>query len=222
MYLATQAILKTHQDVWESLGAFADASGEFDEQVDSIQTLLQVQTDRKGGTADKAQALNAVVDSAFEITAALLAYARANADDALADTMDFSRSDIVAGRDSEVLARCQNIYTHATELVASLANYGITPAKLSAFKKQTDAFAAVKTRPRQDRATGAAATKAFPELFALADELLNDRLDGLAIQFKDTQPAFYNEYTTARVIVDLRGRMTQQANPVPAALPKAA
>ena len=34
------------------------------------------------------------------------------------------------------------------------------------------------------------------------DELLRQRLDTLAVQFKEAQPSFYNAYRTARRIVD--------------------
>ena len=222
MYLAVQGALQNHQDVWQNLQAFVDGEGEFEEQIASIRSLVQVQENRKGGTVDKAQTLNALVDSAFEIAGAIRAYARVSADDELAATMSFSRSDIILGRDSQVLARCQNIQAKAAELGTALKDYGVTPAKVTALKNQTDAFAAVEAKPRQQSATSAAATKSLPQLFALADEVLNDRLDVLAVQFKETEPAFYNEYITARVIVDLRGPLPQPA-PAPAqTLPKAA
>jgi hypothetical protein len=222
MYLAVQGALANHKTVWQTLPAFVVGEGEFDEQIVSIRSLVQVQENRKGGTVDKAQTLNALVDSAFEVAGAIRAFARVSADNELAETMSFSRSDITFGRDSQVLARCQIIHDKAVELGASLTDYGITPAKLTALQNQTDAFAVVEAKPRQQSATSAAATKSLPQLFALADEVLNDRLDVLAIQFKETEPAFYNEYTTARVIVDLRGPL-HQPSPAPAqSLPKAA
>ena len=46
--------------------------------------------------------------------------------------------------------------------------------------------------------------------FKAVDELLNDRLDALAVQFKESQPAFFNAYNTARVIVDSPGGRTSK------------
>ena len=54
------------------------------------------------------------------------------------------------------------------------------------------------------------------ELFTLTDELLNDRLDGLVFQFKDSQSAFHGEYSAARVIVDLPGGRANRETPAPA------
>ena len=39
-------------------------------------------------------------------------------------------------------------------------------------------------------------------LIDLGDGLLTDQLDKLVLQFKDSEPEFYNNYTNARVIVD--------------------
>jgi hypothetical protein len=205
MYLAVQAVLEAHQDAWQSLAGFAAGATELDENIASIQTLAQTQSQKNGASADKAQAFEELVDAAFEVAAATKAFATAGADNELAAKVNYSRSDVASGRDSLVVARCRSIYDEANAVVSSLADYGITPAKLTAFKKKTDAFQSAQVKPRQGRATSSAATKAMPELFALTDELLNDRLDGLAIQFRDSQPAFYGEYTTARVIVDLPG-----------------
>lgn len=57
----------------------------------------------------------------------------------------------------------------------------------------------------QGRATTSSATKELSKLFKQVDELLNDRLDALAVQFKESQPAFWHAYNTARVIVDSTG-----------------
>ena len=226
MYLAVQAVLEAHQDAWQSLAGFAAGASELDENISSIGALAQTQSQKNGASADKAQTFDELVAAAFEVAAATKAFATATADKELAAKVDYSRSEVGSGRDSLVLARCRSIYAEANAVVSSLADYGVTPAKLTAFKKKTDAFQSAQVKPRQGRATSSAATKALPELFALTDELLNDRLDGLAIQFRDSQPAFYGEYTTARVIVDLPGgranKQTKAAATANAAVPAAA
>jgi hypothetical protein len=216
MYLAVQGVLESHQDVWQTLPGFAAGEGELGENIASIQTLAQTQSAKSGASADKDQAFNALVTAAFEVAAATKAYATASDDRELSAKMDYSQSEVGRGRNSEVLARCQIIYTEANAVVSSLADYGVTPAKMTALKKKTDAFASAQSKPRQGKATSSAATKALPELFDLVDELLNDRLDGLAIQFRDSQPAFYGEYTAARVIVDLPGGRASKETKAPA------
>ena len=46
------------------------------------------------------------------------------------------------------------------------------------------------------------ATKQLSELLPQLNELLRDRVDRLVVQFKESAPEFFNEYQSARVIVD--------------------
>jgi len=112
---------------------------------------------------------------------------------------------VAEGRDSSVLARCRAIHAAASEVITSLADYEVTPAKLTAHKKKIDAFDTAQSGPRQATASSSAATKELVKLFQQASEILNDRLDGLLVPFKSTQPTFFNEYRSARAIVDIKG-----------------
>jgi hypothetical protein len=59
-------------------------------------------------------------------------------------------------------------------------------------------------------------------LFKQVDELLTERLDALAVQFKDSQPAFFNAYNSARRIVESAGSRSGKEVSESASLPKAA
>jgi hypothetical protein len=54
------------------------------------------------------------------------------------------------------------------------------------------------------------------------DELLNDRLDALAVQFKESQPAFFNAYTAARAVVSHPGGRASKDAANSTTMPKAA
>ncbi len=204
-YQAVQAVLDEHETTWQTLPAFATGVEEFDALIPEINELVQTQASRAGATNEKAYALEALGNAAHEVTAAVLAYAVKTGDHELSGRVDFSRSDITAGRESVVVARCRDILAAATANVDSLADYGVNQAKLNAFKKKIDAFEAVQAKPRQKIATSSAATKTLPERFGQADVILGKRLDSLVVQFKDSAPDFYGAYRTARSIVDNPG-----------------
>ncbi len=154
-------------------------------------------------------------DAAYEVAAATRACAVASGNKELAARVNISRSALTDGRDPEIVARCQDIHAVATQYLASLADYGVNSTKLNTLKKKIDAFQAAQPKPRQGRATTSAATKMLASLFAQADELLTKRLDGLAVQFKDAQPDFYNAYRTVRRIVsNPAGRASEPATNV--------
>jgi hypothetical protein len=215
-YLAVQGTLESHTDVWKSLPAFAVGAEELDEHISSIQSLAQTQTSQNGAAAEKAQTFQALVGAAYEVAAATRACAVASSNQELARRVDFSRSNVGRGRDTAVVARCQDILAAATENVGSLGDYGVNQAKLNGLKKKIENFQTVQAKPRQGRATSSAATKQLGQLFGEADELLNERLDALVVQFKQSQPAFFNAYNAARVTVRITGgRASKQATAVP-------
>ena len=204
-YLATQAVFDEHESTWQALPAFVEAVDEFKGVIPQINDLAQAQASRSGFSNEKSYAFEAMGNAAYEVAGAVLAYADKELDHELAGHVDFSRSAITDGRESAVVARCRDILAASTAKVDALADYGINQAKLTALKKKIDAFEAVQPSPRQQVVKSGAATKALLGLFGTADTMLGRRLDGLAIQFKETTPEFFNQYLAARSIVDSPG-----------------
>lgn len=219
-YQAVELVLETNQPIWANLPAFVTAAGEFSNVIAEILALAQTQASREGAASEKAYALEALGDAAFEVGAAVHAYAVTTQDYALEGRVDFSRSTIAYGREAAVLARVRDIQAAATEQLANLADYGITQAKLTALKKKIDAFEVSLARPRQQIAAGSAATQSLQGKFNEVDAILNKRLDKLVYQFKSSAPDFVAAYQTARTIVDIRAtRKTDKAGPTPVPAP---
>lgn len=217
-YQTVELVLDTQKTTWESLPAFVTAVGNFTAVIPEIQTQAQTQASREGASNEKAYALASLGNTAFEIGAAVHAFAVTTQDFALEGRVDFSRSTIVNGRESSVLARVRDIHAAATASLASLADYDITQTKLTAFKMKIEAFEATLGKPRQQIATSSATTQTLSQQFSEADKILNKRLDKLVLQFKDAAPDFFNAYQTARSTVDIRG--TRKVNkPTPAPVP---
>jgi hypothetical protein len=204
-YQTLQAVLAEHQTVWQTLPAFVTAAGEFTATIPQIHTLAQTQASREGVANEKAYALDALGDAAFEVGAAIHAYAVVTQEFALEGRVDFSRSSIVMGRATSVLARTRDIHAAATEQLANLADYGVTTAMLTDLQNKITAFETVQTKPRQQVAKGSAATRSMEARFKTADTILNKRLDKLVVRFKTSAPDFYTAYQTARSIVDIPG-----------------
>jgi len=218
-YSTVDAVLDTHEPKWTSLPAFAAGVARFKGHIAEIQELEQTQASRSGAASEKSYALESVGSAAFEVCAAVHAYAVVQQDYALEGRVDFSRSSITLGRGSSVVGRCRDIHAAATAHVADLADYGITAAKLTALKKKIDAYEVSLSKPRQQVATSSAATVSLAEQFTEADTELNKCLDKLVYQFKDSAPDFFNEYQTARSIVNIRGGRKTNDAPVPAPAP---
>jgi hypothetical protein len=201
MFVSLQAVLTSHREVWEKLPAFVTGVEELDEIVIKIRgvTQTQTQTRRSGATQEKTEAFQALGDAAYEISAAVRAWVSVTAKPELAGRVRFTRWELVNGRDSAVVARCQDIHDLAVEHLKSLGDYGVTTAKLANLKKKIESYMANQAKPRQAVATASAATSQLKELFVQANGLLSNRLDGLLVQFQSSAPVFFSEYSTARV-----------------------
>lgn len=219
MYVAVRAALHKHQTIWTALTGFAEAVDDIDTQLAVITSLAQAQASPNGGTALKNAALNSLIGAAYQIAAATRAYAVVSKDAGLAAELDYSPSDLGKGRPQEVVARCRNVWSTATDNQEASAAFGVTAAKLTNLKKRIDEFEAAHPKPRAGRASTRAATQALPDAFASVDEILNDCLDGLMAQFRDSEAEFFNEYFAARRIVNMPGIRSRKTTPSPAPAP---
>lgn len=138
----------------------------------------------------KAQSFQLLLDAVCEVVAATRAFAVASGNKELARRVGFSRPNAGRGHDTEVLARCHDVFAAATNIVGSPGDYGVTQAKLTALKKKIWNFRTVQSKPRDGRAMSSSATKKLAKFFRQVAELLDDRLDAMAAHFKDSQSTF--------------------------------
>ena len=216
MMTTVQGVLSSpdNEPQWRSFAAWKQGVEELEELTTNIAALWKTSADKKGPAADKAQALQLLGDLAYEVAGGVHACAVKSGNDDLAARTDLSRTDITDGRDATVVTRCQTLLETASGVLESLGEYQITQAKLNTFKKRIEAFKVLLSKPRQKVATSSAATNQLPNLFRQASTLPSQRLDRLAVQFKETQPDLYAAYKVARVVVK-PGSAQKDSNVVP-------
>ncbi len=74
-------------------------------------------------------------------------------------------------------------------------------------------------KPRDNIVAGATVTQELSDEFDAADETLSEILDGLVVQFKDTNATFVGDYNNARTIVDTSASHASPNQPAPAPTP---
>ncbi len=207
------AVLDAH-GCWSALPGFITGVTEFRTHVAAIVKQAQVQSSKTGATAEKALALHKLGDTAYEVAAAVYACAVATGNSELAGRIKHSWTEVTQGRDPVVVARCQNIHAAATEYLASLGNYGVTAAKLTALEEQLETFQTLQPKPRTNRTAMHSATQELRKAFDAADGVLDRQLDRLIVQFKIAEPDFCNQFAAARRLVNLPGVRTTAQNVV--------
>ena len=162
----------------------------------------------QGITQNKNNLRLAVVATAYEIENKINIYATFINDTALAQSFNFTYTEIEGLRDTEIVVRATTIHDTALANLAALAPYNITALVLTDFKTAIDNFAAVIEAPQLKQNEKKIAKVNLQNLLTLGDTYLK-RIDKLMPQYRTTATQFYNEYTEARKIIDIGHRKTR-------------
>ena len=217
MFYATQKCLVENSAVYSAVPALTSAFAEFETNINTLEAATEKQViDITGFAKDKAEAEDAMILMTLAVAGGVRAYAMVIGDSVLMEKMNVTESRLRKHRDSVVAQHSQAIHGEATLVVASLADYGVTPATLTAFQKAIDRFVTAIAAPRAAITARKGATAEIRELMKDTTKLLVKRLDALVAQFALTAPEFVRAYGNARIIVDT-GSSSAPATPVPVA-----
>ncbi len=188
--LNIQALLLANPLLIAVLAALEEAAEALSDLISAINLNVKVQSSPSGAAEAKRDALTAVGDLAYEIAGAVLSFAEKSGDVALAAKARISRSAMTSGSGNAISARIQSVIDLATEHLESLADHGVTQAKLNSLKQRLKTYDAMRVLPRQAIAAAGAATRQLEKLFPEADRLVRNRIDKLVWQFRESQQEY--------------------------------
>ena len=136
----------------------------------------------------------------------------------LAGKVDYTETSLLKTRDDQLVLRCTGIADLATEQLAALAPYGVTPEELNRLKEGIKQFADSLPKGRISVSERKAANATLNTLFVETDALLKTQLDRLMVRYRKNQPEFYATYQTARHIINYGVRHEKAKRPEPEAL----
>lgn len=201
MLQTTQLCMESNKTLFKDIPAFAKASEELDAIVTGILDAQRQQASKEGLADAKATVRTELAEAAHEIAALTHACAVANGKETIARRTDLSLSDVQAGTEAVFIDRCKGILADADEISDESDDFGVTTAKLKNVKDLLAEFEDLKPQPRAGAAIGRSATRRIETLNGRAADLLRGQLDRLMVQFKKTQPEFFESYQAARKIV---------------------
>ena len=203
MYNAVLTHVEANPAITATVPAFAAVATQLRTIYNSIVDAAQQEAQATAGiTMNKTQSRETLCTEAANIAAAVYAYAMSVSNHELKEQVNFSVSKLLQTRDELLVPVCNTIHQKATDNLASLANYGVTAARLTALQTLIDEFAAMIPGPRNAASVRAAARTSMAALFTQADELIKKQMDKLALQFKPANTAFYNAFKNNRIILD--------------------
>lgn len=187
-----------------SIKAMSDSVTEFKITLSEIKKTVMIQEGKITGTTEQKQKeelemINAVV----RVAAALYVYGIDNSNFELTAKADINPSALKNMNQASLQAACTMALALAKEHINNLSDYGVSGADVSDLEKEINDYITLVAAPRSEIVTRSQATSLLKELIKKQMGLLNMKIDKIMVMFKDTQPVFYNEYKSARIIVNM-------------------
>ncbi len=202
MMLAVALVVNASFLVWQNVVAFVNAFAKFGGFVkDAKKADENASVLIDGVAAAKRLAREIVADSAMGVKGPLQAFASAEGNVQLYDSVNFTRSSIMYGKSSAAIANCEVIYSAASANLADLADFGINANTLQNYRDNIDAFQLLLSAPRNAIAARSMFLNAVTKNLNDADTTLLTEVDKLMELFKDTAPDFYAQYFKDRKLV---------------------
>ena len=209
MFESVLSTMNAFKNVWTANMVISDLVSNVESGVETLLAGEQQQkTSSKGITQKKAQTRSTLEETALAMAHAGRAYGVQINDTQLKVVCKLSASELRNAKAVDLIAVCQNLYDAISSFAADLALYGVTSTSLADFQTAIDAFTKLTGQPASAMAAISAATKSIELQIKTIKNLLDEELDPLMTQFKTSEPIFYTQYMSSRMIHDIGVRHT--------------
>jgi hypothetical protein len=200
MYKSTKLILDNYLIIWEVIPVFKTNYTLFSEHLEIIDDNEDAQLSSKGSTKEKEHFLNKMLDIAEVVIGGVLTYAEVTDNKKLKQDFNFTKSSLKRGKDKEIQERCNQLAEQALLLKTQLADYNISEANLNLFAESVDAYLKVIDAPKSTLKKSKTSKEKVQKSYDECDRILANIFDNMMLTLKAANPAFYLEYSNARVI----------------------
>lgn len=203
MLLSTQNYLDNNQTQWSAIPILNTFKADLDDLIQDIREQLKTTgVDTSGMTSSKKELKEQIAEKAGVLFGALSAYAAVSGNDDLLEQGDMNKSEVIRLRDVSLPDAIQSFIELLNREVSHLAAYGVTKAQIKNLAASVDDFREQVGQPRLKRSASNAAKREAVTLIEDGLEILKEKMDNVMLQFKHSNPKFYEGYQSARVIVD--------------------
>jgi hypothetical protein len=206
--------LNKNNSIWSGKVAFANAVTRATAAVAAVDQASDAQQKPTTGvTQDKGTVRDELKEETLRIADQLSALATKTDNMDLAAQVEMTKSSLDKLLDNDLEQAAERVANLATTNIAALADYDITAADVTAFNTLRDDFNEMKTAPRQAATDRSVATATLPVAMRTARSIFRNEIDKQMLNFKKTNPDFYNGYFAARVIVNKAATLKSASGP---------
>lgn len=204
MFDAVISCMETNSNKYSGIPAIGEILTRFKNLVSEIKSMdFEFFGSTKSETSDKRIKEEALLRSVVKIANALYAYGIKTKNTELIVKNKISKSSLDDLREQVMINKSREILAMANEHLEALADYGIINETLTSAGTDIDAFQDAIAKQSNTRVESIAEREALKNKFQEATAVLNDELDPTMELFEESDPVFYDEYKSARVIRDM-------------------
>ena len=206
MYFACDLVLDNHLATISPFSELTDAHQRLKNYLVLIDQYRQVQeVDSKGLTINKTKLRVGLTKLIQQFSGALMAYATTTKDATLKTKAAYNNTKLLRSADPILYDIGNLLFNLATPLKAELERFFISQAEFDAVEALLSSFKSAIPQKRIATGTSKVSTANIKGTFNAIDLLLKEEVDILMMPFQFNQVDFYNEYKSARVIIDYAG-----------------
>lgn len=206
MYSATNMVLENHAGIISGFPELLEVHSELQQSLGVIDQNRQVQeTDTTGLTLEKTVIRQRVNKLILQFSAALLAYATINKNNELKMKATYKNSDLIHAADPILYDIGFLLLNLARPVQNDIQRFSLSPQDFDDLEQNLNQFKQSIPQKRVATGTSKVSTKNIDLMFKTIDDLLKNKIDILMLHYQFSNPDFYNEYKSARLIVGYTG-----------------
>jgi hypothetical protein len=208
MYYSVSSVCDTNTDLWQENEAFKASYAKFQSYIPVIQKYRDVLKMENIAT-DTLKSFDRVEleEMGFYISGKIIQYAKDSNNEKLLSDMREKRNKLLRSEHIELFAICTSISKEALNYIDRLTDYDISTENINEFQQLTNYFSLNINRVRNSTTKHKSAREIIAKYFRDADEILKERLDSDIEFFKNSDPDFYYQYKSARIVVDINDEL---------------
>ena len=203
MYLSVASVMSEFQSAWQPVPAFASAASRFSLNLDLLRAKLTEQSGATTGVrTEKRVKTNDLLERMLIIHKALMLYGNGSGNVLLEERNRETMTHLKMLTIPKLAVRCAELKGDLEFYGLHLADYGITSEMIDEILPMLNGIDQLNSSTRTAILKRKGITKAIEELERLLDKVLRFEMDALILPFKKNEPAFFNAFRGARVVVD--------------------
>ena len=201
MFDRVKLVCDANITIIDGVPALADSYTNFKNKLIIVkERMAALSNDENGLAANKDLVWMQLALALKGITAGLRAYARKQGNLELLALAKYTKSAFKQDRGTEAVALATNLIALAQANIASLANYNVTPAKMTAATTLLAQLTAANPKPVAQRTNDKVLRQLLYKQVKDTSDVLTGEMDELVRTLEDEEPLFSEEYFAARRI----------------------